>query len=117
VATDPSHFLNYVSVSPNNRSHACKAGLSMEQVVATIRDGETLLVEGVTAWVQVTRGPSGLGTWRGSFMQPQGTYVPVGGPYQFETADGRAGQIHVKRNAAGSQRAVQVDFNGTGRFG
>ena len=49
-------------------------------------------------------------------MQPQGAFVPVGGPYKFETADGRTGQIHVKRNATGSQKAIQVDFNGTGRF-
>jgi hypothetical protein len=89
----------------------------MEQVVATISNGGDVLVEGVTAWVQVTRGPSGLGSWRGSFMQPQGVFVPVGGPYKFETADGRTGQIHVRRNATGSQKAIQVDFNGTGRFG
>lgn len=88
----------------------------MEQVLATIRDGETVLVEGVTAWVQVTRGPSGQSTWRGSFMQPQGAFVPVGGPYRFETEDGRSGQIHIRRNTAGAPKPTQVDFNGTGRF-
>jgi hypothetical protein len=46
----------------------------------------------------------------------EGAFVPVGGPYKFETADGRTGQIHVRRNATGSQKATQVDFNGTGRF-
>ena len=88
----------------------------MEQVVATISAGDNVLVQGVTAWVQVTRGPSGLGSWRGSFMQPQGSFVPVGGPYCFETSDGRSGQIHVRRNAAGAQKPIQVDFNGAGRF-
>jgi hypothetical protein len=96
---------------------AFQEGIPVEQVVATISDGDNVLVQGATAWVQITRGPSGSATWRGSFMQPQGSFVPVGGPYKFETADGRSGQIHVRRNATGTQKAAQVDFNGTGRFG
>jgi hypothetical protein len=99
------------------RESALQEGIPVEQVVATISDGDNVLVQGATAWVQITRGPSGLATWRGSFMQPQGSFVPVGGPYKFETADGRSGQIHVRRNATGTQKAAQVDFNGTGRFG
>jgi hypothetical protein len=94
-----------------------KEDIPVEQVVATISDGDNVLVQGATAWVQITRGPSGSATWRGSFMQPQGSFVPVGGPYKFETSDGRSGQIHVRRNATSPQKAAQVDFNGTGRFG
>jgi hypothetical protein len=89
----------------------------MEQVVATISNGDTVLAQDVTAWVQVTSSQSGLRSWRGSFVQPQGSYVPVGGPYLLKTGDGRSGQILVTRTSVGSHQATRVEFTGTGPFG
>lgn len=89
----------------------------MERVIATISDGNKVLVQDVTAWVKMTTSSGGLRSWHGYFMLPQGAYMDVGGPYSFKTTDGRSGQILISNIGMGSHRATQVQFIGTGPFG
>ena len=88
----------------------------MEEVAATINDGDNVLVAGVTAWVQITTSPGGSRGWHGYFTLPLGAYVPLGGPYLFNTIDGRSSQILITNVRAESDQSPQVQFRGTGPF-
>jgi len=89
----------------------------MEQVTATIRDGDTILVDRVATWIQVGESPSGLREWHGHLSLPEGVHLDAGGPFQLETSDGRSGQIIVTNVNISSDRPTQVTFTGTGPFG
>jgi hypothetical protein len=88
-------------------------GLHVERVTATIRDGDTVLVEGVDTWIESNRSPGGLGRWRGSFRVPDGVLLQAGGPFRLDATDGRSGQIIITNVEFGGGPAV---FTGSGSF-
>lgn len=56
----------------------------METVTAKISKGNVVLLDGITAYVEVSPSAHGRKSWRGCFVLPQGTVVEAGGPYSFE---------------------------------
>ena len=81
----------------------------MEQVVATIRDGETVLAADVKAVLQITSGEL-----YGCVTLPEGTHIPAGKRCRLTTADGRSVDIMISETHAASHQDVRVHFEGMG---
>jgi hypothetical protein len=89
----------------------------MEEVEAMISDGDNVLVARITTGVQITTSLGGSLGWHGYFTLPLGSSVLLGGPYLFNTIDGRSGQILITNVEMGSDQNTQVQSLGTGPFG
>lgn len=86
----------------------------MDSYIATIREGDTRLLKGVTVHVEEVQKPFGLRTWYGSFELAAGQNIEPGGPYRIELDDGRSGNILITEIVLSGAGRTQVSFQGTG---
>jgi hypothetical protein len=84
----------------------------VEKLIATIRDGDTILAEGVDVWIESGKRASGLDYWEGRFSMPDVVLLPAGGPFRLDANDGRSGDILISDVEFG--RPTQGRFRGTG---
>lgn len=61
--------------------------------------------------------PSGLRSWYGFFQVEPVQLAEVGGPYRLRLADGRSGDILIKKITTSSDSPMQISFVGTGPLG
>jgi hypothetical protein len=70
----------------------------MEEVEATIFDGETVVVSGVTVLLDFTDAPGGspdAAGWHAHAALPLGLIIEPAEQMRIETADGRSGPVEV----------------------
>jgi hypothetical protein len=88
----------------------------MERVVATIREGTTIVATDIEVTIEQTTLPGGLRDWRGFFLLPFGTFIDPDSSLDLEVNDGRKGKILVSKVQMGGSGPTRVLFQGNGPF-
>jgi len=88
----------------------------VEEITATILNGDRVLLTGVTARVRSLSLPDGLTEWEGELALPDGAHLSPGRNYAFEAADGRRGSIGVLRARGGGPAGTTIEFRFNGPF-
>lgn len=88
----------------------------MEEITATILNGDRVLLAGVTVRVRSLSLPEGLTGWEGDLALPDGAHLSPGRNYAFEAADGRRGSIGVLRACGGGPAGTTIEFRFNGPF-
>lgn len=88
----------------------------MEEITATILNGDRILLTGVTVRVRPLSPPEGPPSWEGEFALPDGVYLSPGRNYALEAADGRRGSIGILRACGGGPAGTTVEFRFNGPF-
>ena len=86
----------------------------MEEVTAAIRDGDTVLADDVTVWIDSVQSPGGFAGWTGRFSLPGFVILDGEGPFRLDAADGRSAEILVTHVSPG--QTTDVRFTVTGPF-
>ncbi len=85
----------------------------MEHVSGKIMRGQKLLYPNVGMWIDVHE-HGVLKSWNGGFTLPTGTYVELGETYRVHLADGRKGEMFIKKVSVDRQKPTSVLFQGSG---
>jgi hypothetical protein len=87
----------------------------VEEFTATIRNGDRVLLTGVTVRVRSLTGTDGRTGWEGDLL-PDGAYLSPGRNYATDAADGRTGSIGILRACGGGPAGTTIEFRINGPF-
>lgn len=85
----------------------------MECLTAKVLKGQTVIADGVDAFVAVTDA-GGTQEWNGTFELPTGKEIAQGKGYRLELEDGRSGDITITNVNVSDHGPTTVGFRGTG---
>jgi len=88
----------------------------VEEITATILNGDRVLLTGVTVRVRPRSVPEGGTGWEGELALPDGAHLSPGRNYALEAADGRRGSIGVLRACGGGPAGTTIEFRFNGPF-
>jgi len=86
----------------------------MADLLGSIHLGDEVVLKDVIVHIrEFVDGHSGLRDWQGYFTLSIGVRIEPGGPYRLILADGRAGDVIIRRVRVGME-STTVEFVGTG---
>jgi hypothetical protein len=105
------------TIEPRHRWQTLrKECLAVEEITATILNGDRVLLTEVTVRVRPLLLPEGRTGWEGELTLPDGAHLSPGRNYAFEAADGRRGSIGVVRVCGGGPTGTTIEFRFNGPF-
>jgi hypothetical protein len=86
----------------------------MEKIIASIYEGNSILAENVTTWIQINTSPTGSKSWHGHFTLAD--FWSEGNPsYKLVTIDGRKGDFILSEWTI-KGNITYISFKGSGPF-
>lgn len=88
----------------------------MEELTATIRNGDRVVLSGVTVRVRPQTRPDGQPAWEGELVLPDGAHLSPGRNYALDATDGRTASIGILRACGGGPAGTTIEFRINGTF-